>query len=203
MSGRRLVLLRHGQTGWNAIGRGQGHSDVHLDETGHAQSALAATAIAAYHPVVLWSSDLARCRETAAYVAEKCGLSPVYDARLREFDLGERTGLTMAEFEEGFPEEYAAFRAGNMLAVPGGESVEDVAARMLAAVGELLEGLAPGESAVVLSHGGALKVALAGLLGWTVEAASSLHGMATCGWAVLDEEPETGRLRLTAYNLTA
>ncbi len=203
MTGRRLVLLRHGQTAWNAIGRGQGHSDVELDETGRSQSQLAAPAIAAYRPSLLWSSDLARCRQTAAAVAEKCGLDPVYDARLREFDLGERTGLTMAEFEEQYPQEYAAFRAGHMLAVHGGEGVDEVAARMQTALSELLAALGPGETAVAVSHGGALKVAVGRLLGWPAEAAGSLHGLANCGWVVLDEVPESGQLRLSAYNLTA
>lgn len=203
MTGRRLLLMRHGQTFWNAIGRGQGHSDIELDDVGHTQSALAAPVVAAYQPVTLWSSDLARCRQTAAYVAQKCGLDPVYDARLREFDLGERTGLTMAEFAGRFPEEHAAFRAGRFEAVPGGETVIHVATRMAAVLDEARAGLAPGETAIVLSHGAALKVALAALLAWPAEAASSVHGLDNCGWAVVDEIADGGRMRLAAYNLTA
>lgn len=201
---RRLILLRHGQTAWNALGRGQGHSDIELDETGHAQSSLAAPAIAAYHPAVLWSSDLARCRQTVGYVAEKCGLEPVYDARLREFDLGERTGWTLEQFKEEYPEEYAAFRAGQMAPDPlGGESAADVTARVTEVLAEVRDSVGEGETGVVVSHGGALKVALAVLLGWPPEVGRSLHGLSNCGWAIVDEEADTGLLRLAAYNLTA
>ena len=62
------MLLRHGRTAWNATGRAQGHADVELDETGHAQAAAVAPWVAGFGPVVLWSSDLARARQTAAYV---------------------------------------------------------------------------------------------------------------------------------------
>jgi broad specificity phosphatase PhoE len=199
-AGRRLVLVRHGRTAWNAIGRGQGHSDIELDEVGHEQSAAAAPLLAAYGPVALWSSDLARCRQTAAYLAKETGLDPVLDARLREFDLGARTGLTMAEFEQAHPEEYAAFAAGRFEAVPGGESVARVADRMGAVLGEVLVGLDAGETALVLAHGAALKAAVARLLGWPLENAAGLQGLENCRAAVLEETTYAGPLRLAAYN---
>ena len=52
---RRLVLLRHGQTAWNAEGRAQGHLDIGLDDLGRAQAAAVAPAVAALRPDVLWS----------------------------------------------------------------------------------------------------------------------------------------------------
>ncbi len=200
-TGRRLVLVRHGRTAWNAIGRGQGHSDIELDEVGHEQSAAAATVLTAYAPVALWSSDLVRCRQTAAYVAKETGLEPVLDARLREFDLGARTGLTMAEFETAHPEEYAAFAAGRFEAVPGGESVDRVGDRMEAVLGEVLDALAAGETALVLAHGAALKVAVARMLGWPAETSSGLQGLGNCRAAVLEETACAGPLRLAAYNV--
>jgi broad specificity phosphatase PhoE len=200
---RRLVLVRHGRTAWNAIGRGQGHSDIELDETGHAQSAAAAPGLAAYQPVALWSSDLARCRQTAAYLARKTGLEPVVDARLREFDLGARTGLTMAEFAAEHPDEHAAFVHGDFLAVAGGETTEQVGARMAAVLGEVRAALGPGETAVVFAHGAALKVALTGLLGWPDAFAAGLQGLTNCHHAVVEEVVDGGRLRLAAYNVSA
>ena len=89
---RRLVLVRHGQTEWNLLGRAQGHADISLDAIGHAQAAAAAPYLAALAPVRLWSSDLARARETAAYVAEAAGLPVETDPRLREYDVGVRSG---------------------------------------------------------------------------------------------------------------
>lgn len=203
LPGRRLVLLRHGQTAWNALGRGQGHHDVELDETGHDQACAAAPCVATYQPSLLWSSDLARAGQTTAYVAKETGLEPVYDARLREYHLGDRTGLTMAEFEQRFPDEYASFLDGRFEAVPGGEDTSRVRARVLAALTELLGALGPGEAALAVSHGGALRVGIAALLGWAEDQAGSLQGLGNCSWAVLEEVACGGRLRMAGYNLHA
>jgi broad specificity phosphatase PhoE len=200
-SGRRLVLVRHGQTAWNAVGRGQGHHDVELDELGHEQSAAAAGFLATFAPVSLWSSDLARCRQTTAYVAKETGLDSVYDARLREYDLGARTGLTMEEFASRYPEEYAAHRDGRFEAVPEGESTAQVEARMRSALADVLAGLGAGETALVVSHGAALKVAIVTMLGWPAELASGLAVLSNGSCTVLEETSAGGRLRLTAYNL--
>ena len=89
-----LVLLRHGRTDWNAARRIQGQADSQLDELGHAQAAAVAPVLAALSPSVLWSSDSDRARDTASYLAAACGLTPTYDARLREYSLGPREGLT-------------------------------------------------------------------------------------------------------------
>lgn len=200
---RRLILLRHGQTSWNAVQRGQGHADIELDETGHGQAAAVAPYVAAHRPTLLWSSDLARCRQTTEYVAKESGLDPTYDERLREYDLGQRTGLTIAEFAERFPEEYATFATGGWEAVPGGETVALGRARMLPALTDAVAALEPGETGVVVGHGGTLKAGLVGLLGWPVEQGAQLRGLDNCGWVVLEERPPGGALRMTSYNLTA
>lgn len=202
---RRLVVLRHGRTAWNAEGRAQGHSDVPLDRFGHAEAALAAPWVARYRPVALWSSDLARARETAAYVAKESGLDPVYDERLREFSLGERTGLTNDEFAARFPAQAAALRDGRWDPVPGMETSEELAARVSAALVSLVESIEPGETAVAVAHGGAIKVGVSALLGWTPEIAQGLRHPVNCGWAVLEYEGprSAGRWRLAAWNLSA
>ncbi len=202
---RRLVVLRHGRTAWNAEGRAQGHSDVSLDAAGEAEAALAAPWIARFSPVALWSSDLARARETAAYVAKETGLDPVFDARLREFALGERTGLTNEEFAARFPAQAAALRDGRWDPLPGMETTEELAARVSSCLADLVASLAPGETAAVVAHGGAIKVGVSALLGWTPEVASALRHPVNCGWAVLEHESlATGaRWRLQAWNLSA
>ncbi|MBB6629285.1 histidine phosphatase family protein [Nocardioides sp. KIGAM211] len=196
---RRLVLLRHGRTAWNHALRIQGQADAELDDTGQAEAAATAPVIAALRPSVLWSSDLARTRQTAAYVAKETGLEPTYDARLREFALGEREGLTHPEYAELAPDEFALFRRGDFDAVLGGERTSAVRERMVAVAHDLLDTLAPGELAVAVSHGAAIRVAVAGLLGWPDDALHSLHGLANCGWVELGLR-EGDRLRLTAYN---
>ncbi len=199
---RRLVLLRHGRTAWNHAVRVQGQTDVELDDTGHGQAALAATAMAALRPSVLWASDLARARQTAAYVAKETGLEPTYDARLREFALGVREGLTHAEYAAAAPEEYAEFRLGDFDVVSGGERTDRVRERMVQVARDLVSRVAPGEVALAVSHGAAIRVAVAGLLGWPDESVNSLRGLDNCGWVVLDVLDDD-RFRMAAYNRVA
>lgn len=199
---RRLVLLRHGRTAWNHALRVQGQTDVELDDAGHAEAAAAAVAMAGLRPTVLWSSDLTRARQTAAYVAKETGLEPTFDERLREFALGERQGLTHEEYAEAAPEEFAEFRRGDFDVVPDGEPTSAVRERMLAVTGELLDTLGPGEVGVAVSHGAAIRVAVAALLGWPDSAVHSLHGLANCGWVELGRR-DGERPRLTAYNRVA
>ena len=203
--GRRLVLLRHGQTAWNATGTAQGHADIPLDEVGHAQAGAVAPVLATLGPARLWTSDLVRAAQTASYVGEACGVEPVVDPRLREYDVGERTGLTNAQFARRYPEEHAAWRAGDeSLQVPGAESTSQVRTRVVPALVECWDALADGETGVVVMHGACLRVGLAGLLRWPWEAVNdTLAGVANCGWAELVAGREDGRPRLVSYNRTA
>lgn len=200
---RRLILLRHGQTAWNKASRVQGQLDAELDDTGREQAATVAPLIAALGPSVLWSSDSVRARDTAAHVAEETGLQPSYDARLREYFLAERQGLTHDEYAALAPEEFAEFRLGDFDVVPGGESAAEVAARMVAALEDLLAALAPGELGVAVSHGAAIRDAVPALLGWEPSRRAALHGLDNCGWVELDQTEPGQPLRLRAYNRVA
>jgi glucosyl-3-phosphoglycerate phosphatase len=200
---RTLVLLRHGRTAWNAAGRVQGQLDVPLDEVGRAQAASAASALAALGPVALWSSDLARARETTSYVADATGLPPYFEPRLREFSFGEREGLTHDEYRDEAPGEYAAFRRGDYDVIPTAERISDVRTRMTAALADLLATIEPGQTALAVSHGAAIRVATAALLDWPDQQFHTLRGLDNCGWVVLREHPEHGLLRLEAYNRLA
>ena len=199
---RRLVLLRHGQTAWNRIDRVQGQTDVELDESGHAQAAAAAPAMAGLRPTLLWSSDLARARQTAAHVAKETDLEPVFDERLREFALGSREGLTHAEYAAAAPEEYSGFRRGDFGVVADGERTAAVRQRMTEVAREAVDRVAPGEVAVLVSHGAAIRVGVAGLLGWAESSLPSLRGLDNCGWVIL-ELTEDDQFRLAAYNRVA
>jgi probable phosphoglycerate mutase len=201
---RRLVLVRHGQTAWNAEERAQGHADISLDATGHAQAAAAAPYLAALRPTRVWSSDLARARETAAYVASSAGLEVETDPRLREYDVGVRSGLTIAEFAERYPAEHAAWLSHDeSVLVAGEESSAQVRDRILPALRDCLHALAPGETGIVVTHGACLKVGLMALLDWPRQVSRALRGMDNCGWAVLGEGDPRGGLRLVSYNETA
>ena len=201
---RRLVLLRHGQTEWNSLGRAQGHADISLDATGHAQAAAAAPYLAAMGPVRLWSSDLARAQETAAYVAEATGLPIETDARLREYDVGVRSGLTAAEFEAAHPRQHAAWLTHDeSLLVEGEESSTRVRERVLPALTDCLEALGPNETGVVVMHGACLRVGLLAMLGWPPETSRGLRGLDNCGWTVIGDHEIFGGVRMVSYNETA
>jgi broad specificity phosphatase PhoE len=195
-----LVLVRHGRTDWNAVRRIQGQSNSQLDELGRAQAEAVAPVIAALGPSVLWSSDSDRTRDTTSYVAAACGLTPVFDARLREYSFGEREGLYHREFEAVDPHGYRSFLALDWDHVAGAEKHAEVAARMTEALAELVGAVRDDGVAVAVTHGAAIRTAIGQLLGWTAEQALSLRGMDNCGYAILRRPVPDAAWRLHAYN---
>ena len=196
-TGRRLVVLRHGRTAWNAEGRAQGHADVPLDEVGEEQAAAVAPYLASLEPQALWTSDLARAAGTCAHLERATGLEATVDPRLREFDVGLRQGLTMPELAQQHPEAYAAWERGeDLMRVTRAEDPAAVAERVRTAFRAALEALAPSRTGVVVT----LKAGLVALLGWPAEAAGDLRGMDNCAWATVEELGLGGRLRLAGYN---
>ena len=96
----RLLVARHGQSEWNALGRWQGHADVPLSDDGMRQAADAGLALGTFDAV--WASDLQRALLTAQIIAEIIGIGPVMiDARLRETDVGPWQGLTSVSRSRG------------------------------------------------------------------------------------------------------
>ena len=159
-----------------------------------------ASVVAEYDPALLVTSDLARARETAAYLEKATGLTALEDPRLREYDVGERAGLTREEFERIGGT--ASWDVHAHVDANGAETAEQVAERIVPGTLEVLDRLAAGETAVLVLHGAALRIAVAGVLGWPLLASDGLEAMRNCAWAVL-AETGAGRLRLSAYNLTA
>ena len=202
--GRRLVLVRHGRTAWNAEGRAQGHADVSLDDTGREQAEEMADVVAAYDPALLASSDLARARETAAFLEKATGLTAREDARLREYDTGARTGLTRAEFAEVLGPERGRLVGRAQPRRRGGWRDRRAGRRTHRARPSRTSwpAWARGETGVVVLHGAALRVAVAGVLGWPLAANDGLEAMDNCAWAVLREHGGS-RLRLASYNSNA
>ena len=197
------MLLRHGRTAWNAERRWQGHAEVPLDEVGLAQAARAAGALAAMEPVLIRSSDLRRARQTADAVAARTGLEVRDDPRLREFDVGDRAGLTMEEFAAAYPDEHERLRASGFSGFPNDEPVEQVAVRMRAALTDAVGALAPGETGVVVLHGGSGKLGVLEVLGWSAELYGTLEGLHNCAWAELTDTGAEGRLKLVRWNVSA
>lgn len=156
----RLLLIRHGQTPWNAAGRWQGHADPGLDETGRAQAlalaqSLAAAADRPWSKIV--SSDLRRALETAQCVAKHLELEIETDVRLRELDVGRWSGSTRAEIAARDPERLRIFESGDPLVRPGdGESRLALRERAHAFVRDLVR-RDPGEDILVVTHRGIVR----------------------------------------------
>jgi glucosyl-3-phosphoglycerate phosphatase len=206
----KLVVWRHGQTAWNAERRFQGHSDIPLDATGREQARDAARYLAMMHPEAIFSSDLARATETAAYLGELTGLPVQLDKDLRERGGGSWEGLTDREIREGYPAEYAAWIP------PDGEPISAVADRAAGALQRIADsladsldgeggpggegGLGGGKSAlaVVISHGAAINLGMSRLLGLP-ERTRVLGPLGNCSWSVLARRAD--RWRLLEHNV--
>ncbi|HSP38253.1 MAG TPA: histidine phosphatase family protein [Frankiaceae bacterium] len=187
---RRLVLLRHGRTEYNATGRFQGKLDPPLDDVGRVQAAAAAEALAASKPASLLTSSAQRAYGTAEAVAFRCGLELVADDRLTEVDNGRWAGLTLTEVRERYSDEHDAWRRGDDIRIGGGESYREVAERACVAISQPLEALADAELLAVVTHGGVARAVTAAMLGLPHDHWRILSGLANCTWSVLTERPD-------------
>lgn len=196
-----MVLWRHGRTSWNLQDRFQGSTDIELDDTGRSQAMRAARLLVSLAPASVVSSDLLRARATAEPLARLAGLQVSVDPRLRETFGGSWQGRTVSEITAADPSAYADWRAGLDVAAGGGERRTQVAARVVPAIEEAVAAIGPGETVVVVTHGGSARAALGTLLDLPVDRWSVVGGLANCCWSVL-EETRVGpvRWRLVEHN---
>ncbi|MFZ4733389.1 MAG: histidine phosphatase family protein [Pirellulales bacterium] len=179
------LLIRHGESLSNVEGRIQGQSDVSLSPLGRRQADDVARWLAgrgrqggagsepAGPPGTsgppgqideIWSSPLARARETALVIAAALGLPVQVEERLKELHAGIFQGHLWSDLETRFPGETARWRSGDPdYAIPGGESRAALAARGHAALEDLAR--RPASTILVVAHGGLLTAALGSLLG--------------------------------------
>ncbi len=154
---RRLLLLRHGQSVWNADGRWQGRADVELSALGEAQAREAAGRLAAGDFNRLVSSNLQRARRTAEILGEALGLAVEIDPELREIDVGEWQGLTRAEIRARAPGALADWSEGRTESTPGGELRADLTERARLALLRAAAASAPGDRVLLVSHGALIR----------------------------------------------
>ncbi|MFP5256192.1 MAG: histidine phosphatase family protein [Acidimicrobiia bacterium] len=167
----QVLLLRHGQSEWNADGRWQGQADPPLTELGRHQAIHASRSIGAVDAI--FSSDLQRAATTAVIISEQHGVGPVIvDPDLRERHAGEWQGLTRAEIERDWPGYLGppppvegTGRAGPTTGTPaselgsaqrrppGWEPDESVLDRAVAALRRVHETVPEGD-VLVVTHGG-------------------------------------------------
>ena len=160
----RLILVRHGQTEWNAGGRYQGQSNVALSDTGRKQARFLAERFPVKQLDAIYTSDLDRAKETAECVGEKLGVSVRSEKAFRELSFGDWEGLTYQEISSRWPEEAnKLFTAPDELVIPHGETFQELQKRALDKIHLLYEKHID-QTVAVFAHGAINKTILAGLM---------------------------------------
>jgi probable phosphoglycerate mutase len=180
-----ILLARHGETDWNSERRWQGHADRPLNEVGREQARELAEKLTERAIDVVYSSDLLRAHETALIVGERLGLPVSVDAGLREVDVGDWSGRVHSEIEGLDPDGYRRWREGGK-GWAGGESYEEMGERVVAAVLRLAA-RHPGETVLIVTHGGSIRAcrATAAGLDYAASRVSAVGSMANCEVAEL------------------
>jgi probable phosphoglycerate mutase len=158
-----IILIRHGETAWNAERRLQGHIDIALNPEGLRQADALATALASEPLDAIVASDLQRALQTAQAVAGARGMPVQVDPALRERCFGGFEGLLYADIEQRFPLEFAAWQARDVdAAMPHGERIAETFRQFFErTVAALLRWAAahPGQTIALVAHGGVLECA--------------------------------------------
>lgn len=179
----RLLLVRHGRTAWNVERRVLGRTDLPLDDVGLEQAAALPARIGAVDRV--WSSPLLRAQQTARVLGE-----PSVEPGLQEMDQGELEGLHGEEMAARYAELLARWRVDPTgVRLPGGEVMEEVQARAIAAIHRIVLDSPPEGTVAIVTHQivlGTICCALAGegLAAWT------RYSHHNCGWTEVGVDPD-------------
>lgn len=195
---RRLILVRHGATAWNAEGRYTTRTDIPLSPTGLEQARATAAALACEPIERVFCSPLSRARTTGEIIAAAQGraLQIVVDPRLTEIDAGPFEGLTPAQIDAGpLAEAHARWHTDTDPVTPEGaetlESARDRAAAFFAEVSAL-----PGTT-LAATHGSLARVLVAAVVIGADPAAHRRLWLENGHWAVIEHDD---RARLVAWN---
>jgi probable phosphoglycerate mutase len=156
-----ILLIRHGETDWNAARRLQGHLDIPLNEEGMRQAAALGAALSDEPLDAVYASDLSRAVLTATPLAEARGMRVETDPSLRERCYGVFEGLLYGEIGARYPEAWRAFRARDIDArFPEGErraeTLREFSARSVQAVTRIAARHV-GQRIAIVAHGGVLE----------------------------------------------
>ncbi|MDB5960676.1 MAG: histidine phosphatase family protein [Massilia sp.] len=201
-----IILIRHGETAWNAERRLQGHIDIGLNARGQAQALALGRALADTRLDAIIASDLGRAWQTAAAIAEGRAVTVSQDPALRERCYGGFEGLLYADIAAAYPAEFAAWQSRDIDALmPAGErQAESFRSFYQRSISAILGWAArcPGATIAIVAHGGvlecayraALKLALDTPRDFPVLNASINHFSVTEGELALHRWGEVGHL---------
>ena len=195
-----LVLVRHGETEWNKLGKFQGHWDTSLNSRGIAQAQETAQEVVAWKHSTVYSSPLHRTMQVAEEISRLGGKPVVPVAGFKELSLGDLEGVTGEEMRTEWPEIYSAWRDDPAtVSMPHGESLADLQERAWNALLELEQAHSDEESLIVVSHNFAIRSMIGKVLGMPL---SNFHRMSlSLGSICVVESDQRGR-RLMHYNST-
>lgn len=154
-----LILIRHGETTWNADGRVQGHTNSPLNERGKQQAQRVAQHLARVKVHAVYSSDSTRALETANQVAAAHRLQVMASEELRERNYGVLEGKTLAEAARTQGTWFLSWQENRLNAPPAGESQQQMCERIMEAIRRIASAHA-GQTVVVSTHGGPIKSAV-------------------------------------------
>ncbi len=177
-----LVLVRHGQSEWNAKNLFTGWKDVDLTELGVEEASSAGEKLkkAGHHFDIAYTSNLIRAQKTLTLILEELGqggLETIRDVALNERDYGDLVGLNKAETAEKFgADQVHIWRRSYDVAPPGGESLKDTAARTLPYFdANILPRVLAGENVIVSAHGNSLRAIVMQLDGLSEDEVTRLN----------------------------
>lgn len=151
-----LLLVRHGLSEWNQVGRWQGWADIPLAPGGETQARQARAQLVDLGLTAIVHSGMLRTALTAELLAQGLDLGALeIEPGLKEYDVGQWSGLTRPEIESRWPGALEAWFQGRLPATPGGESREAFADRLLDAVRRVAL-THPGGTVLAVTHGGVL-----------------------------------------------
>jgi probable phosphoglycerate mutase len=200
---RKVVILRHGRTTWNAERRFQGQENPPLDNVGIEQAKRAAEILNHINFNKIVASDLQRAVITAEVVAEKSKQQVALNIGFRETNCGSWQGRTWPEIFAEDPETLTLWSTSGDVRPGGtGETRTEVAMRFVAAVSQELVEVPLGGTLLVVTHGGAARAGISELLQLPRDNWGALGVLTNCAWSVLTEQPTDSvqRWRLDEYN---
>lgn len=175
MEATRIYLMRHGEVEGHESKRYNGQADICLTPRGEAQYQLLKAKLERKQLAAVYSSDLQRCRFGADLLCRDRAFEPVALAELRELHIGQWEGMTWDEIRSRYPEQWQA-RLNDLVhyRVPGGESLQELADRLLPTLQEIIN-RHQGKEIAIIAHGGVNRVLLLDAIGAPLDRLFSLE----------------------------
>ncbi|WP_459481957.1 histidine phosphatase family protein [Clostridium saccharoperbutylacetonicum] len=161
-----VLLIRHGETEWNTLGKFQGCTDIELSKEGIRQASVLKERINGDFDYI-YASPLIRAFQTAKIVAENTNKEVIIAPEIREINFGEWEGMTIHEIREKYPEVFKAWRTDKKESfICGGDSsIHNAANRATKCILDIVE-KHKGNKIAIVAHGGIIKAGLIGLFEW-------------------------------------